>query len=242
MLEQLRLLIKLQAVDKTLFGLEQEQLSFPVRLGELSLEEDRLTLSLNALQADLEQVTSRRRELETDNEAVRARLRKAESRLMGAKTQREYRAATAEIEEAKDSIKATDDLLVEIMERQEALDKQAKTLGEQLAAVSATVQSQRDELAKRAQEVNAMIQDLGKGRGELACQVEKTLLGEYDFIRQRRQGVALAPVKNGTCQICRMDIPPQQFNELQRLDKIMTCQSCARFIYWADADQLADLQ
>lgn len=242
MLEQIRFLIKLQVVDKTLFGLTQEQESIPLRLAELSLDEDRLAQTLATASADLEQVATRRKTLETEVEAVRQRMRKAESRLMGSKTQREYKAATAEIEEARDGIKGSEDLLMELMERQEALERQVKSISEQHAVASAKVAAQRDELSQRAQEVGKLVQELMGEREGLAEVVEATLLKEYDFIRKRKQGVALAPVSNGTCMACHMDIPPQQFNELQRLDKIMACQSCKRLLYWADAESLADLK
>ncbi len=241
MLDQIRLLIQLQVVDKTMFVLQQEAAAIPVRLAELSLDQDRLQQALDARQAELDQVAARRKDLETNGDGVRSRLRKADSRLMGAKTQREYRAASAEIDEGKDALKATDDMLLEVMERYEALEKQVAKLAEQLAQVSAQVDEERQVLTKRAQEITATLSQFVDNRQAMADQVEKTLLREYDFIRTRRQGVALAAVKAGTCMVCHMDIPPQQFNELQRLNKIMTCQSCKRLLYWADAEQLADL-
>jgi predicted nucleic acid-binding Zn-ribbon protein len=242
LLEQIRFLIKLQVVDKTLFGLMQEQESIPLRLAELSLEEDCLAQTMVTASAELEQVTNRRKALEAESEAVRQHLRKAESKLMGSKTQREYKAATAEIEEARDSLKGSGELVLELMERQEALERQVKVVSEQHDAASAKVAAQREELSQRVQEVDRLVQVLMGERKDLAEVVDFSLLREYDFIRQRKQGVALAPVSNGTCMACHMDIPPQQFNELQRLDKIMACQSCKRLLYWADADPLADLK
>lgn len=241
MLEQIRLLVKLQAIDKVLFQLILEQNEMPGKLAGLSLEEDRLSQALAAAQAELDGVRGQRKGLETDMEAIRARVRKAETRLMATKTQREYRAATAEIEEGKDALKGNDDVLLGLMERQEGLEAQVKRLSEQLAQASAQVAGQRQELTSRAQELSALIQDMTKDRTGLASQVEQTLISEYDFIRKARQGVALSPVRSGTCGVCHIDITPQQFNELQRLDKIMSCPSCKRLIYWADAEALADL-
>lgn len=241
MLDQIRLLVKLQAIDKVLFQVVQEQEGMPAKLAALSLEEDRLTQVLSVAQGELDSVSSRRKSLEADMEAIRARVRKAETRLMATKTQREFRAATAEIEEGRDALKGNDDVLLELMERQEALEAQVKKLSEQLAAVSAEVAGQRQELTNRAQELSAMIQDMTKNRTVLAEQVELSLISEYDFIRKARQGVALSGVRNGTCGACHIDITPQQFNELQRLDKIMSCPSCKRLIYWADAEALADM-
>ncbi len=241
LIEQLSVLIKMQTVDKTLYVLEVEAADIPVRLGGLSLDEDRLKQSLAVAQAELDQVTARRKSLEADNEAIRARLRKAESRLMGAKTQREYRAATAEMEEGKDAVKANDDQLIELMERQEALDKQVAGIAGELAKVSAEVEAQRQALTARAQEVSAQIQLLNQERSTMTGKVERELLDEYDFIRKARLGMAMAGVQDGTCGACRIDIPPQQFNLLQRMDKLMFCPSCRRIMFWADHELLKDL-
>jgi predicted nucleic acid-binding Zn-ribbon protein len=47
-----------------------------------------------------------------------------------------------------------------------------------------------------------------------------------------RRGLAMVPVKNGTCQGCNMNIPPQLFNTLQRGNSIEVCGNCNRIIYW----------
>jgi predicted nucleic acid-binding Zn-ribbon protein len=60
----------------------------------------------------LDEVTKRRKEMEAENEKIRTRLRRAENRLMGSKSQKEYRAANAEIDEGKDALKSNDDVLV----------------------------------------------------------------------------------------------------------------------------------
>ncbi len=241
MIEQLRLLVKLQAVDKILHDLEQEQQQIPARLGELAQAEDALKTQLAAVQAELETVAARRKELEQEADNVRARQRRAENRLMGAKSQREYRAANAEIDEAKDAIKSLDDVLVGVMEQQEALEARVAALGGELEAVSAQAEADRKELGERLSKVDSEVKRLSGKRGGLCDGVDGKLMGQYDFIRGKRQGVALAPVTDGTCGACHMQLPPQQFNELQRMDKIMTCPTCSRLIYWADAEPFADL-
>ncbi len=135
-MEELRWLVSLQQVDKTLYELEQEQSRIPARLVELKAGEDALKGQLDAAQAELEAAASRRKELDREVESARQRLRKADSRLMGAKTDREYRAANAEIQEGKDSVKGTEDLLLELMERLEVLTAQVKELEARHAALS----------------------------------------------------------------------------------------------------------
>ena len=54
--------------------------------------------------------------------------------------------------------------------------------------------------------------------------------------------MAVAPVSDGSCGACNMRLPPQQFNELQRMDQMMSCPSCRRMMYWADGEPFADLK
>ncbi len=44
----------------------------------------------------------------------------------------------------------------------------------------------------------------------------------------------MAPVSNGTCRGCNMNIPPQLFNVLQRGTSIETCPYCHRIIFWEE--------
>ena len=59
------------------------------------------------------------------------------------------------------------------------------------------------------------------------------VLKRYGNIRMRR-GLAVVSVRNGTCQGCNMNIPPQLYNVLQRGQTVETCPSCHRIIYWEE--------
>ncbi len=242
MLDQLRLLVKLQTLDKTLFDLSQDKETIPGRLADLNRAEETLKASLDQNQAQLDEVLASRKTLDEAGDSIRSRLRKTENRLMGAKTTREYQAANAEIDDNKDMLKDNEDQLLEVMERQEGLEKVVAELSEKFGQVSGASKEEREALEKRYHDTEAEINRLEAKRNQIVGQVEASLLREYDFIRQRREGIALSPVSQGTCSICHMGIPPQQYNELQRMDKIMHCPSCRRLIYWADAEEFADIK
>lgn len=241
MIEQLRLLVKLQAVDKSAYEVEQELNQIPTQLSEMEESQRIVGNELSLAQEELEQAAKIRGELEARAEELKNRQRKAENRLMGSKTQKEYQAANAEIDEAKDSLKETEDLLIEAMERFEALDARAKEIQGQLDSLIASDSKIRKNLEQRQKALTKEIDTLNKQRAGMLEGIEVQLMNEYDFVRQRRQGVAVAPVSNGSCGCCHMNLPPQQYNELQRMDKVMRCPSCRRLMYWADAEQFSDL-
>ena len=80
-------------------------------------------------------------------------------------------------------------------------------------------------------EIEAKIAELRVERDKLAAEVKPDVLKRYGSIRMRR-GLAVVSVRNGTCQGCNMNIPPQLYNVLQRGQTIETCPSCHRIIYW----------
>ena len=236
------MLVRLQIIDKTLFELMNEKAAIPERLAELDQQEQKLKEELDQAQAELDQLKASRKNLEKETDEIRARLRRAENRLMGAKSQREYRAANAEIEEGKDALKGNEDALLEIMERQEILEAQVAEQKSAFEELSGQAQKEREEMQKRLAQLKSEVSRLQKKRGGMTQGVDQELMDQYDFIRERRQGVALAPVEKGTCMVCHMQLPAQQFNELQRMDKLMSCPSCSRILYWADAEPFQDLK
>ncbi len=239
LLEQLRLLVRLQATDKTMFDLSQEKEAIPGRLAELTRAEEELSAALEREQAQLDELLKRRAAMEEIADNIRSRLRRAENRLMGSKTPKEYQAANAEIDDNKDALKDNDNQLLELMELVEALEQKVAELSQRLGELSAASKEERAQLEERYHNLETEVGRLEAKRGELTGGVEPKLMKDYDFIRQARDGIALAPVSEGSCTICHMTIPPQQFNELQRMDKIMSCPSCRRLIYWADAEEFS---
>lgn len=237
-MEQIKTLIKLQAIDKSVFDLEKELKEIPARLEELTSAEAVAKEELGRLQTELDALVNQRKSLEHDNETIKARLRKAETKLMSSKNQKEHRAATAELEDGRDIIRSNDDQVLAIMEKEQPLSEKAAALVQQLAAKTKALDEARGQLEGRKTEASNILAEISKGRGQLEALVEKRLLREYDYIRLRRNGVAISPVSKGNCGICHMQISPQQFNELQRGGPLMYCPSCKRILYWADADGL----
>jgi predicted nucleic acid-binding Zn-ribbon protein len=52
------------------------------------------------------------------------------------------------------------------------------------------------------------------------------------MIFSRRNGLAVAEAKGGTCQGCRMRLPPQLYNEIQRHSQVHFCPNCQRILYY----------
>ena len=74
-------------------------------------------------------------------------------------------------------------------------------------------------------------------RESLQEAVPSDLLGRYDRIKQRNQGIGVTPVWKGVCGGCHMNIPPQLYNELQRSEALLICPNCNRIMYFHDREK-----
>ena len=65
-----------------------------------------------------------------------------------------------------------------------------------------------------------------------AAAVPRNLLERYEKLKAQRKDLALASVRDGTCQGCRLQLPPQLVAEVKRSDELQVCGYCHRILYW----------
>jgi len=231
--DQLKQLEELQTHDAKIQELEQSLKAIPAKLAATEVDLARVEALLASEGSSLketERYYAEQKGLVTDDEVQVAG---AKHKLTQAKNSKEYMAAQREIEQRRESLGSRE---AEIGKLVEAVEAKKKVLAER----AADVEGLKDSIAKdgdaarvRMAEIEANIAALRVERDKLAAAVKPDVLKRYGAIRMRR-GLAVVAVKNGTCQGCNMNIPPQLYNVLQRGVSIEICPSCSRIIYWED--------
>ena len=233
MRDQLRRLEELQQHDARIQELETSLKAIPAKLAstqnDLARVEGMLATERAAL-AETERYYAEQKGLLTDDEQQVAG---AKHKLTQAKNSKEYMAAQREIEQRRESLAGRE---AEIAKLVEAVEAKKKLLAERAADVQAlrdSIEKDGEAAKSRMAELEGKIAELRGERDALAAGVKPEVLKRYGTIRMRR-GLAVVSVRNGTCQGCNMNIPPQLYNTLQRGLSIETCPSCHRIIYWED--------
>jgi predicted nucleic acid-binding Zn-ribbon protein len=231
--DQLKQLEELQTHDAKIQELEQSLKAIPAKLASTEADLARvesLLASEGGSLKETEKYYSEQKGLVTDDEVQVAG---AKHKLTQAKNSKEYMAAQREIEQRRESLASRE---VEIGKLVEAVEAKKKLLADR----ATDVQALRDSIAKdseaaraRMAEIEGKIVELRVERDKLAALVKPDMLKRYSTIRMRR-GLAVVSVKDGTCQGCNMNIPPQLYNVLQRGVSIEICPSCSRIIYWEE--------
>ena len=236
MLPELSKLIEVQELDKVIQEVvgELERLPDELKAEEAALED------LKAQQAaglqELEDLQKQRRDMEAETAEMEDGIKKSRGRLMEIKSNIEYKAMLKEIAFKEDQRDQRETRMLELLEQAEA-KKQA------MAEIEAQVNERQAVLAQESAKVAAEMKKLEERQAGLEVQRKKLrkgvpaqLLKRYEFIRQRRNGTAVAPVQEGVCFGCHMNILPQQFIDLQKGEEMLQCPHCQRILYWQEEE------
>lgn len=195
------------------------------RIGVQRAEMERLSADRDALEA-------KRRELEARLETEEAKIKGSRMRMNRVRNERELLALKHEVTVSKEANQQLEEQLIEMMERLEQYGKQIGAAEEQVRSLEAQAASEDGGRRDEVERLNAEIaSEIGR-RESLAGTLEKGLRARYEQIFERRGGTAVVEVRQGTCQGCRVSVPPQLFNELQKTRDVRQCPNCHRILYW----------
>jgi predicted nucleic acid-binding Zn-ribbon protein len=238
LLPELKKLVDLQELDREILAITQElqQLPETLRAGEAALEQ--LQTGHAAHLKELENLKSQRRETEVEMADMEEAIKKSRQRLMEIKSNIEYKAMLKEIAFKEDQRDQKETRILELLEQLETQNKLIAGEDQQLKEMQASLAEQKVDLEAQMVKLKEQLAGLDERRRKLRKGVPPQLLKRYEFIRQRRNGTAISPVREGVCLGCNMNILPQQFIDLQKGVEVIQCPHCQRILYWVDEGEL----
>ncbi|MBW1992703.1 MAG: hypothetical protein JRI59_11485 [Deltaproteobacteria bacterium] len=232
MLPELSQLIDLHELDKEILAAEQQLQQLPEELAAFHQELETLEGEQARLQEELSELQKQRREAEAEVTDLEEGIKESRKRLLSIKKTIEYKAMLQEIAYKEDRRDQKETRVLELMEAIESVTRL-------LAETSQKLEDTRQALSRREAEVAAQMAQLKEERARLEKQrqglregLPATLLRRYELISQRRNGTAIAEVRDGVCTGCHMNILPQQFIDLQKGEEILQCPHCQRILFW----------
>lgn len=229
--QQMETLVALQNAEIEIGHIEKDLDGVDGRIEELNQEikvfEDRVSEYQNALN-DLKQ---QYRSDENEIKMIDAQISKSKEKLRAVKTNKEYQSILKEIDELKQKSSDIEDRMLEHLERIETAESEMLIQKGDLEDVTAQVAAKQKEIRQTADDQRQVLADLQKQRNRIWETVSAKVQILYTKVKHQGGGIAVAAVEDAVCQICRMNIPPQQYNELLRLDTMRMCPNCQRIIY-----------
>lgn len=240
MQQEVKLLIKLQAIDLEVKHIQEKKEKGPEGLCHIEKKAKEQEEEFKTALEKQKELKQKKKEKETGLEDEIARLKKCQGKLMAVKTNREYQALLKEIEEIKKANRKREDEIVAVMEDIERLENEIKEKQEELSKIKEEITIEKRKLDSLFHKYDKELAKFEENRKTMVKDIPEDLLKRYDFLRSKRNGLAVVGALNAVCLGCHMNIPPQLYNELLKEKKMIYCPSCQRMIYYQDVPKAAN--
>ena len=225
-------LLDLQKLDLAITRLDGEAKEIPQQIQALQARLTEAKAGLDRAKAMADQIQKDRRAKERELDEATQNIKKKQARLFEIKTNEEYSAVLKEIESLKEKSSKLETEVLELLERADGVAKTVAGAEKEFKAAEALHQKDR---AEKETQLTRLKQDLAsfhEARKGQASRLDSTLLQQYTRLARTR-GNAVVPVKDGSCTGCGIALTPQTYNEVRRNDRMFTCSSCNRILYFA---------
>jgi predicted nucleic acid-binding Zn-ribbon protein len=224
-------LVRLHHAETELKRVEAELNELP---GKKKAIDDRLTADrahLDAAKSALDASQKARKQNEASVQDLEAKRSKYKGQLMEVKTNKEYTAMLHEIEGVERDIKGREDLILEEMEKAEALATIVKREEVDFKAIEAEARKGQAEIDAAAAKLQASAVSLRAERDSAAASVPEDERERYARITKQR-GSGVAEAKDGMCQACHVRLRVQIWVEVRKNEQIFQCESCGRILFY----------
>ena len=236
MREEIRVLVKLQALDLWLEEAEKLKKALPQQIQEETKALEEAKGYLEKLRQELKRLEMERRSKEREINELGERVGEKKGRLFQAKSNEEYNALAKEIETLKGKISQLEDEVILLLDRTEEVKAQEDKAKKDVQEKEEALKKAQAKAEEKLRDTEKTLQERRKERGELSTRLNRRTYQIYEKVRQNR-GYALVQAQKYTCQGCHMEIPPQVFLEVKKGEALIQCPFCNRILYYWEENQ-----
>jgi predicted nucleic acid-binding Zn-ribbon protein len=228
----IKAILRIQSLDQRGAELEKEIAALPKHIGQIEKALDAHNRKLEVDRAALTANQRDRRKSEDDIKAQEQKISKLRDQMLQAKTNEQYRAFQHEIEFCEKEIRKSEDRILELMAESESLDKNVKAAEAALKEEKQQVEAEKDRARSRTATDQKFLAEVKEERAGLVASIDPKLMQQYERISKKWKGRAVADATDGRCASCQISMRPQYFQDLKKAEKLLTCESCGRILYY----------
>lgn len=232
--ENLNALIRVQEADDQVDALARERQNaldaIDLAAARLKALEDRLASD----RQELLEMQKQQKSLEIEVASLDTRVAKYQNQLFEVKSNKDYDALKAEIENSKSEKARLEDRILEALFRQDERKKGIENLARQVEEERRRAAAEKQSLEAKAADCEKKSAEIRRDRDALLAQIDPDWSEAYVQLRKSGKKTALAEItEDQMCSGCRMSVPPQTVIEVRRVSQIVRC-TCGRLLYVKD--------
>jgi len=229
-LRDLSLLIGLQELD---LKIEKNRTKEKKLSSQIEGERKRvLELEENLLKKKemLKHIQIERRNKERSIEEIDLLLGKHEEEKYKIKSNEEFAALEKEISQGQKEKNRAEDILLELMEREEGLNEELPALEKESKQANRDCQENERILRAGLNSTIEQLKHLESNRKTNICQLDSVLFQRYEQLGKTRENPVVLPISNGICDGCNVKVPPSLIARVRRGEEIVYCENCTRIL------------
>ncbi len=195
----------------------------------------------SAAEGELVAVDERRNALVRDQKRLEDDIASTEERITAADralysgtvvAPRELQALQDEISSLKRRVTKLEDDELEVMEELEPVEADHARLSAAVLEADAEAERLRTAVTANEAEIDVELDRAAAARAEAAAGVAADLLADYERLRRRAQGVAVARLVAGVCGGCHLRLPAVELDRIKKqpVDALVHCDECGRLL------------
>lgn len=192
----------------------------------------RLATEIAGITGTLTAVLGRERGLEGEVAATTERIASLEKRSDASASYRDQQAIAEEVASLSQRQRDLEDQILVLMEEREPLEEALEPLEASSAELEREEMALRHSLAVSEALLDTELGTARERRRELAAELTPDLLGIYERLRSRFEGIGAARVSDGSCGGCHLKLPASEVARLRHLedDALIFCDQCGRIL------------
>jgi uncharacterized protein len=230
---ELEQLLVLQDRDQKIKQVQAELKTIPQQRKTLEAQLASSAAGFEALKQKARQVEVERKKLELDVGTRTDTISRLKTQQYETRKNDEFQAMGHEIERYAKEIQKIEDQELELMVQADQLKEQVLVEKKRTGAANESVGRQMSDLESKAKLLESRLEELGKGRTDLAANVDEDLLNRFERLFASKGDAAVVALEHEVCTGCHMKITTQTAVRVKAGKEIVSCEQCGRILYAA---------
>ncbi len=231
-MEDTNKMYELQKVDTTWLKVARRLQQVQHQLGESETVRT-ARQQVNEIESVLHQWHAKQKDAELESKSLAGRIKSTEDRLMSGSVRdpKELNNLQENLESLRRHRSLVDDQAVEALMHADELTGELAERQQVLIRLEGEWNNGQSDLKQEETKLKQHYILLKRKRESLAASISPSLLERYETMRKRKGGIAVAPVQNGVCGACHVQIPTGVVNSLgSSTVTLAVCPSCGRYL------------
>lgn len=232
MQEVLSQLIELQKIDTRVHEIESVIKNMPLLSQNLQEKLAKADAGFESIQNEMSENKAAYAKLEKEIHEKKELLTSSQKKLTSVQNNKEYESVLRELDTLKKNIIEGDNKLKEMLNTSFKYESEFATITELKENIKKQIEELNQNKTDEDKELHTELAVLNEKRVAFIPKIKKPILSKYDKIREHRNNIGVASVKDEVCNGCYMRIPPQLYVDIKKDTTVNQCPHCQRLLYY----------